>query len=198
MDVKELFLERHGNLHTGNIKRLLEPLNHDQIRLRPHKAVNSVAWLIWHMARCEDVGLSLFVAGELQTLNDDWLGRLGVSQRDIGTGMGDDEVSDFSQKVDIDSLVAYHAAVGKRTQKVVAGLTPEDLDELADPSEVHRLLEEQELLGESASWVEDLWAGKRKAGSSPSWASRTTMGICTRRTRFAVSWAYTEGETRGT
>ena len=51
-----------------------------------------------------------------QTLSGEWLGRLGVSRRDIGTGMGNDEVSDFSQKVDIDGLVAYHAAAGKRTQ----------------------------------------------------------------------------------
>ena len=33
---------------------------------------------------------------------------------------------------------------------------------IADPSKVHRLLEEQEFLRESASWVEDLWSGKPK------------------------------------
>lgn len=106
-------------------------------------AVNSVAGLIWHMARCEDVGMSLFVAAEPQTLDGEWLKRLNVWLRDIGTGMDDDEVSEFSMRVDIDALSAYHAAVGKRTEKIVEALTPEDLDEVADPSEIRKAISDE-------------------------------------------------------
>ena len=104
--------------------------------------------------------MSLFVAAEPQTLDGEWLKRLNVWLRDIGTGMDDDEVSEFSMRVDIDALSAYHAAVGKRTEKIVEALTPEDLDEVADPSEIRKAISDEALLRENADWVEGNFSGR--------------------------------------
>jgi hypothetical protein len=65
-----------------------------------------------------------------------WLPRLNLSVRDIGTGMGDDEVSDLSARLDLAALRDYYTAVGRRTVEVVRPLRPEALDE---PLDVHRL-----------------------------------------------------------
>ncbi|MDP6454751.1 MAG: DinB family protein [SAR202 cluster bacterium] len=163
MDVKEFFLERHDNLYSSNLNGLLGPLTQEQIRLRPHEAVNSIAWLLWHITRCADVGMNIFVASRPQLLDENWLKQLNVSLHDIGTGMNDDDVSDFSQRVDVDALRAYHAAVGQRTREIVVDLTSEDLDEVTDPDEVHGLIIQEGLLRENAMWVENNFSGKPKA-----------------------------------
>jgi hypothetical protein len=58
--------------------------------------------------------------------------RLNLSIRDVGTGMGDAEVSDLSAQLDLAALRDYYTAVGRRTLEVVRSLRPEALDELPD------------------------------------------------------------------
>ena len=41
--------------------RILGGISDDQMRLRPGKETNSIAWLVWHMARTEDVVVNLVV-----------------------------------------------------------------------------------------------------------------------------------------
>ncbi len=84
------------------------------------------------MARCEDA-LSLLLAGRPQLLDEErWLPRLHLSLRDVGTGMGDEEVSDLSAHLDVAALRDYYTAVGHRTAEVVRSLRPEALDERPD------------------------------------------------------------------
>ena len=54
MDALEFFALRYDNVHTVLTSRLLDGLTDEQLRQRPH-GVNSIAWLLWHLARCEDV-----------------------------------------------------------------------------------------------------------------------------------------------
>src|SRR5262245_28273668 len=126
------FLARHyGRLHMQVERDFLHGLSEEQMRLRPH-GLNSIAWLVWHMARYEDI-LNLLLVGRPQVLDEEhWLPRLNLSVRDVGTGMGDDEVSDLSARLDLAALRDYYTAVGRRTMEVVRSLRPEALDELPD------------------------------------------------------------------
>jgi DinB superfamily len=84
-----------------------------------------MAWLVWHMARYEDI-LNLLLVGRPQVLDEEhWLPRLNLSVRDVGTGMGDDEVSDLSARLDLSALRDYYIAVERRTVDVVRSLRPE-------------------------------------------------------------------------
>jgi hypothetical protein len=131
----DFFLLQHERLHRQVERNFLNRLSEAQMRRRPH-GLNSIAWLVWHMARCEDV-LSLVLAGRPQVLDEEaWPARLNLSVRDIGTGMGDDEVSDLSARLDLAALRDYYTAVGRRTVEVVRSLHPEALDE---PLDVPRL-----------------------------------------------------------
>ena len=164
MDTLEFFLMRHENLHGRMADRLVEGLTDEQMRMRPRDDVNSVAWLMWHMARCEDVGVNRFVVDRPQVLDEEaWAPRLGVSLRQYGTGMTDDEVGDFSATVDLGALRAYWAAVGRRTTAVVKSLRPEDLDEVVDPAHLRRVLFDEQVLGPKAGWVEEFYTGKSRA-----------------------------------
>jgi uncharacterized damage-inducible protein DinB len=132
MDAIKFFLDAHHSLHCA-IETGLWSLNEDQLRSKYREDVNSVAWLLWHMARCEDVGVNRLVADRQQVLHDgDWNERMGLDLGRFGTGMSDDEVSDFSQSVDLEGLRGYQQAVGQRTVEVVQSLRPDELDVVVD------------------------------------------------------------------
>jgi hypothetical protein len=159
MDPIDFFVLHHGRLHMQVERDFLQGLSDAQMRLRPH-GLNSIAWLIWHMARCEDA-LNLLLAGRPQVLDEEhWLPRLQVSMRDVGTGMGDDEVSDLSAQLDLVALRDYYTAVGQRTVEVVRSLRPEALDELSD---LDRLRAEG-VFRETA-----LWAIVEREGQTKGW-----------------------------
>jgi hypothetical protein len=132
MDAIQLFLVHHQRVHAQVKRELLDLLSPAQMRLRPYPGFNSIAWLVWHMARCEDL-MGFIVAGQSQVLTQgDWLSRFSLSRHDIGTGMNDEEVGDFTERVDVVALKEYYQAVGRQAQAVVQKLKPEDLDEVPD------------------------------------------------------------------
>ncbi len=162
MDALRFFLLRYEILHGERQVDLLEGLGEAQIRRTPHPGVNSIVWLLWHTTRCEDVGVNRLVADRPQVLDDEgWASRLGVPLRHIGTGMADEEVAELSASVDIHALLAYRAAVGRRTLQVVSALRPEDLDSKLDRVGLRPVVAEGPL-GEHAQWVEDYWDGKTR------------------------------------
>jgi DinB superfamily len=131
MDAIEFFVLHHERLHMQAEQDFLQGLSETQMRLRPH-GLNSIAWLVWHMARCEDA-LNLLLVGRPQVLDEgEWLPRLQLSIRDVGTEMSDDEASDLSARIHLPVLRDYYTAVGRRTIEVVRSLRPETLDELPD------------------------------------------------------------------
>jgi hypothetical protein len=163
MEALQLFLLHYDDLHAEDERSPFHGLTDDQIRFRPHPAVNSVAWLIWHMARCEDNGLNRLVALRPQVFDEeDWPQRLQVTRRDLTTGMTNEEVSAFSAAVDIEALRAYWQAVGDRTRTVVRALQPGELDDVLYPAYVHRVCTAEGVLGPHAGWVEAYWRGKTK------------------------------------
>ena len=92
MDALDFFLLRYAELHRRIPDEFFSRLTEAQLRGRPAPGVNTVAWLLWHTARIEDVGVNRFVADRAQVLDDGWEERLKVGRRDVGTGMCDAEV----------------------------------------------------------------------------------------------------------
>jgi hypothetical protein len=92
------------------------------------------------MARVEDIGVNRFVTdGEQVFDGGDWGSCLGVTRRDLGTGMTPDEVLELSAHIDLPALHEYWDAVEERTLAVVQALRPEDLDTILDAAHVHRI-----------------------------------------------------------
>ena len=173
MDAIQMFLNDHSRTHSVSVGNpeggfsisdfVLSGLDDGQIRLRPGKGLNSLAWLFWHMARTEDMGVNLIIAGRPQVLEeDDWAQRLDISRRDMGAGMADEEVTDFGETVDIAELHEYRSAVGRRTREIVGGMRSEELAETIDSSRIQQALSTG-AIGENAGWIEGAFAGKTKA-----------------------------------
>ncbi|MGH2496018.1 MAG: DinB family protein [Ktedonobacteraceae bacterium] len=168
-----LFLGQHAMLHSAEMSHsgawsfedeVCEGLSDAQLRSRPAGATNSIAWLIWHIARIEDVTMNLLVATRPQVLDeDDWVQRLHLNRRDVGTSMSENEVADFSNQVDCSVLRTYRVAVGRRTREIASSLQPAQWWERIDPTNIHRLTTEG-ALAEAAYELAQIWSGWEKAG----------------------------------
>ena len=90
MDAAQFFLLRHEPLHGMMTDRLLAELTEAQLRTRPG-GQNSIAWLLWHVARAEDIGVNAFAYDRPQIFGEgDWAKRIGSGRRDLGTSMTSD------------------------------------------------------------------------------------------------------------
>lgn len=163
MDAIGFFLTRYGEVHSGLVDGLFTSLSEGQLRMRPHPGVNTIAWLLWHSARIEDVALNRFLADRPQVL-DDWIARLGVPRRDVGTGMTDAEVDALSSRIDLRALRGYLRAVTDRTLAVVETLRRLDLDAPVPGERVRSVVLSEDVVAPGAEWLTEFWAGERSRG----------------------------------
>ena len=161
MDAIAFFLSRYNDLHGGLVDGLFSKLSEAQLRGRPHPGVNTVAWLLWHSARIEDVGLNRFLSDRPQALDEGWLGRLKVPRRDVGTGMSDGEVDELSLRIDLEALRGYWEAVTTRTLAVVETLEGTDLEALVPGERVRSVVLAEDVVAPGAEWLTEFWAGGR-------------------------------------
>ena len=71
MDALESFLIAYREHHPGLPDRMTRRLAEQQIRVAPTEGVNTIAWLLWHMARTEDAVVNLVVGDRRQVFTED-------------------------------------------------------------------------------------------------------------------------------
>jgi hypothetical protein len=173
----QLFLSQHALLHAMKMSQteawsfedaVLDDMTEEQIRRIPQVATSnvqhSVVWLIWHIARCEDITMNLLVACSPQILlQDNWLDNMKVAVQDTGNAMDQAELVHFSNTVDFESLRAYRFAVGRRTREIVMELKSTDLRRKIEPSRVQQVMDEGAVV-EAARGIADYWSKRDVAG----------------------------------
>ena len=169
----QLFLRHHAMLHSARVcqaavcsyeDQILDDMSEEQVRRIPRNCEHSVAWLIWHLARIEDVAMNILVAGSPQILyRDGWFVRLGVTARDTGNEMDAQGVVDLSAAIDIEALRAYRVAAGHRTREIVAQLAPEELKHKVEPARLQQVLEKGAVV-EAAGGLIAYWSKRNIAG----------------------------------
>lgn len=161
MDALDFFHLRYAELHRRVPDELLGRLPEPQVRGRPHPGVNTVAWLLWHTARIEDVGVNRFVTDRAQVLEDGWHARLAIARRDVGTGMTDAEVDDLSERIDLAALRGYWDAVTARTREVVETLRGVELEAIVPAEHVRHVASAEGAVAPGVEWLTEFWAGGR-------------------------------------
>jgi hypothetical protein len=143
---------------------VLAGLEQDYLRQRTAHDPNSIAWVLWHIARIEDVIVNVLIAGAPEVFDTaDWVERLCLERRDIGTSMSDTEVADFSTRVEVGALRPYRLAVGRRTREVMTTLPPETLSRRVEAARIRQLLAAG-ALAEAAAGLAQTWGGWKIAG----------------------------------
>jgi hypothetical protein len=169
----ELFLKHHAMLHSARMTQteswsfedeVLNDMTAEQVRRIPQNCDHSVAWLLWHIARCEDITMNLLMAGSPQVLHRDrWLEQMKITAQDTGNAMSREEIAQFSAVIDIEALRAYRVAVGRRTQEIVRQLAAEELKQKVDPARLQRVWDEGAVV-EAARGIADYWGRRTIAG----------------------------------
>jgi hypothetical protein len=172
LEALDLAPRQHAHVHASAVSQsglfsfedeVLDGLGEQQLRSRPGDEPNSIAWLLWHCARIEDVTTNLLIAGQPQVVErEDWPDRLKIAAADVGTGMDDTQVSQVTSQIDLDALHAYRRAVGGSTRQILLTLAPERLQEGIDPARIERLLASG-ALGQGAEDLAEIW-GSWKVG----------------------------------
>jgi len=169
----KLFLNQHAMVHSSKLSRaklysfeeeILSDVNEKDMRLIPKGYSHSMAWIIWHLARVEDVTMNLLVEGGRQVLNrNEWLKKLNIKERNTGNGMSDSDVANLGEKIDIKSLRAYRLEVGRVTRKIVMKLKAEDFQRKVEPDRIQRIWDEKAMLKEGKAIV-NYWSKRDIAG----------------------------------
>ncbi len=163
MDLARFFFGLHAGTHAGEVyegrmsgsDRVFGGLSEAQMRVRPGPGLNSLVWLLWHMARTEDVAVNLVVAARPQVFDEAWARRMNVLRPDMGTGMTVDEVAALTEQADVDAVRAYRSAVGRRTRQVVGALRAQAWDETLGLPDTARAAATG-AFGPNDEWVEGL------------------------------------------
>jgi Protein of unknown function (DUF664) len=115
-----------------HVDELTDGLTDDQANYRPSPDANSIAWLIWHSARVQDLQLAPIAGVEQVWKTGGWVERfaLDLPANDSGYGHGRDEVAKVQAPADL--LAGYYHAVHELTLEFVAGVTADDLELVID------------------------------------------------------------------
>ena len=130
-----------------HVDALTDGLTDDVANYRPAPQANSIAWLIWHSARVQDLQVcdiaktlsegrsdkprSETSPGDVWT-RDGWVDRFGLDlpRHDTGYGHSPDDVAKVQASVEL--LKGYYRAVHDMTLEFVSTLTTADLARIID------------------------------------------------------------------
>ncbi len=168
-----LFLGQHAMVHSAKLTRTVlwsfedevwEDMTRESIRVIPPNAEHSIAWLIWHITRIEDVTMNVLVAGSRQVLfRENWLNRLEVRACDTGNAMDERAIADLSASINIEALRGYRLAVGRRTREIVKRLLPAELKQKVQPSRLDQVMAEGAVT-QASHEILDYWGKRTIAG----------------------------------
>jgi uncharacterized damage-inducible protein DinB len=131
MDARELLIDTFGRIR-GLYVGVAEDLDLAAAHHRPDGTGNSIAWLLWHVARLQDdhvVGLT----GGTQLWHGEWADRFGLpfDRGDIGYGHSAQDV-DAVQVARLDDLVDYQEAVHQQALRYLETVDADELDRVVD------------------------------------------------------------------
>jgi len=169
----DLFLTQHASVHSSKASKIktysfsdeiLSDLSMDMWRYIPSHGNHSIAWIVWHVSRIEDVTTNLLLADSNQILNRGaWPDRLNIRELHTGNGMVDKEVAALTNDIDIKALMSYRLAVAKNTQQIVPKLDSSDYKRKVNPDMILRIWDENAMLSNAKDIVE-YWANRTIAG----------------------------------
>ena len=149
---KELFLEIHGKLHlsvvSGNerneVDELVGDLREDEYAIMPTAKDETIAWVLWHISRIEEMNSPI---------------------RDTGNALSDNQIIQLSKSLRIQELLEYRNEVGRKSREIIRTLSPDDIRRKIPTQRISRILEEGGITNhEDSIWLLDFWAKKDIAG----------------------------------
>ena len=132
VDVSSLLLELYGRI-PPLARHAVDGVDLGRLTERPSPDSNTIAWLVWHLARVQDHHVAELLGTEQLWVGGDWGSRFGLDPDPTNTGYGHSarEVATVRPERP-EALLEYLDAVAQRTSTMVQDLVPADLDRIVD------------------------------------------------------------------
>ncbi|MBO4243397.1 MAG: DinB family protein [Clostridiales bacterium] len=122
----------------------------------------TIAYSLWHIFRIEDIVAHTLIKGDDQVFFEQgYQKRTGSPIITTGNELVKQEISDFSEKLDLDELYSYIADVRSSTEDILRSMSFEDLKKKIS-GERREALTSLNVVStdESAIWLIDYWCNK--------------------------------------
>lgn len=133
MELSDFLIEAFGRIRA-TVHRGLDGIAPDALTFRADPDANTIAWLVWHIARIQDDHISDLRGGEQTWIADGWCERFALPFPPSAIGYGDTSADVAAVVVSAADLLGYYDAVHDATVAYLAPLTPDDLDRVVDTS----------------------------------------------------------------
>lgn len=168
-----LFLTQHAMVHSKKMSRmkvwsfedeLWQGLTDSLFRAIPPRGEHSIAWIIFHITRIEDMTMNVLVADSPQLyLRESWAKKLRAVVEHSGNRMDAEAVTKLTKKLDLPALREYRTAVGRRTREIVQKLKAETWNQKVDPLRLQKLLDEGAVTPQAMEIIQ-YWSKRTVAG----------------------------------
>jgi uncharacterized damage-inducible protein DinB len=132
VNVADLLLELYGRI-PPLARRATDGVDAARLVEPPAPGANTIAWLVWHLARVQDGHIAELLDGDQVWAGGDWAAGFGLDPDPWNTGFGHtaEEVATVRPTTP-SALLDYLDAVDERTQAFLRDLEPADLDRVVD------------------------------------------------------------------
>ena len=167
----ELAIQLHSLVHSKEVSASKADTFYDEVldgvsdkcfKKITYDKSRTFAYNIWHITRIEDICSNILIAKDEQVINTSrWIDKLNCTIIDTGNALTAEEIADFSEKIDRKQLLEYRVAVGKKTQRILNQLKPEEMKRKVNPLSLERVIDEGAVSSEEeAIWLVDFWGEK--------------------------------------
>lgn len=144
---------------------LLNDLAPHEYRIMPTSKDETIAWVLWHMARIEDLTMNILIANGNQLFDSGWKEQLNAFISDTGNALSDDGIMELSCQLNIEKLIDYRTAVGRRTRDIVTSLSADDMKRKVSVQGLESIKQSGGVTNQEESlWLLDFWGRKDIAG----------------------------------
>jgi uncharacterized damage-inducible protein DinB len=115
-----------------SVDAVVDGLTEDELASRPGPAANSIAWLVWHLARVQDDHVADVAGTEQVWTAQGYADRFGLPFDTAATGYGQSTEDVGRVRASSELLASYARAVHEQTLAFLERLGEDDLDRVVD------------------------------------------------------------------
>ena len=132
MEANEVLIESFSRV-SEHVHGVLAGIDDEWLTRTPIAGVNPIGWLIWHIARGQDIQIAMLADGEQEWVKGNWAPRFGLESDpwNMGYGHTPEQVASV-QPESVQVLLDYYDATWARTRTMLEDATTADLDRVVD------------------------------------------------------------------
>jgi hypothetical protein len=132
MDVAALLLDLYGRI-PPLARNAVDGVDAARLTEAPAPGANTIAWLVWHLARVQDHHLAEVIGTDQLWVTGEWARHFGLDPDPHNTGYGHSPADVGAVRPDRpEALLDYLDAVDRRTRAWLSTVTAEDLERVVD------------------------------------------------------------------